>query len=106
VFDRFADDTDYSFNKTMIPIRMAQLSGSLVSRSEAKRLAVQFTGFKRVILDFKGVESIGQAFADEVFRVYQNMHPEVTITPLYAGTAVSQMIERALLEGPPKDPLA
>lgn len=28
-----------------------------------------------VILDFKGITIIGQPFADEVFRVFQNAHP-------------------------------
>jgi anti-sigma regulatory factor (Ser/Thr protein kinase) len=98
LFDQYANETDYGFDKTVVPLRMGSQGGSLVSRSEAKRIASQFSGFKRVILDFRGVDFIGQAFADELFRVFQNQYPNITITPLYANDAVSQMIQRALLE--------
>jgi len=36
--------------------------------------------FKEVTLDFKDVGFIGQAFSDEVFRVYANAHPNIKIS--------------------------
>jgi hypothetical protein len=45
---------------------------SLVSRSQAKRLLARIDRFKIVIFDFEGIEQIGQAFANEVFRVFKN----------------------------------
>ncbi|WP_219817948.1 STAS-like domain-containing protein [Nitrosomonas ureae] len=33
-----------------------------------------FEKFSTVVLDFDGIEEIDQAFADEVFRVFQNAH--------------------------------
>jgi STAS-like domain of unknown function (DUF4325) len=68
----------------------------LMSRSQAKSLAARFGGFERVTLDFEGVSSIGPAFADELFRVYDLEHPEVRLIPVNAAPAVSQMIGRAL----------
>lgn len=48
-----------------------------------------------VRLDFVGFESIGQAFADEVFRVFVNAHPRVTLEVANASEKVQQMIRRA-----------
>ena len=71
VFDAFTDPEEYSFDKTVVPLRLAQYEGEkLVSRSQAKRVANRFERFKRVELDFAGVSEIGQAFADELFRVF------------------------------------
>ncbi len=36
---------------------------------------MRFERFQTVVLDFTGVEEIGQDFADEVFRVFQRAHP-------------------------------
>jgi len=83
IFDRFALPEEYSFAKTIVPVRLAQYEGEkLVSRSQAKRLTRRFERFQTVILDFSGVEEIGQAFADEVFRVFHNANPAITMTPI------------------------
>ena len=47
------------------------------------------------MLDFDQVNSIGQAFADEIFRVFANAHPEVELIPVHAVPEVQQMIRRA-----------
>ena len=49
-----------------------------------------------MIFDFDNVETIGQAFADEIFRVFKNQHPEIELTYLKANKQVQQMISRAL----------
>src|SRR5262245_30867695 len=97
VFDQFTDPEESTFDKTVVPLRLAQHEGDkLVSRSQAKRVAHRFERFKRVELDFTGVEEIGQAFADEVFRVFARAHPEIRIVPLNTAPAVAQMIRRAV----------
>jgi hypothetical protein len=68
----------------------------LVSRSQAKRVANRFERFKRVELDFTGVDEIGQAFADEMFRVFATAHPGIRITPIHACPAAAQMIRRVV----------
>jgi hypothetical protein len=67
----------------------------LVSRSQAKRLTMRFERFRHVILDFDGVSEIGQAFADEVFRVFQNAHPSIIMAPTHMTQAVADMVSRA-----------
>ena len=83
VFDSFAPPDDFGFSKTVVPVMLAQYGeDNLVSRSQAKRLLARFDRFKEVILDFKGVNSIGQAFADEVFRVFPDQHPAIRLIPI------------------------
>lgn len=66
-----------------------------ITRSQAKRLLQRVDRFKTVVLDFAGVASIGQAFADEVFRVFANTHPDVELVAMHATAQVQQMIRRA-----------
>jgi len=96
VFGKFASDEDYAFTKTVVPVNLMRYGDdNLVSRSQAKRLLGRFDRFKVVILDFSGVASIGQAFADEVFRVFKSKHPEVQLVPVKASSGVRRMISRA-----------
>ncbi len=95
VFDRFTDE-DYRFSKTVVPVRLAEYGDDkLVSRSQAKRVLTGLDRFSVVLLDFTLVESIGQAFADEVFRVYARRHPQIQLSVVHASEQVSQMIGRA-----------
>jgi len=97
VFDQFSDPEDFSFSKTRVPVRLAQFGEeNLVSRSQAKRVLTRFDRFKKVILDFAGVEMIGQAFADEIFRVFRGEHPEVELLHTNANSVVEKMVLRVL----------
>ena len=96
IFDKFAAPDEYTFAKTIVPVRLAQHEGEkLVSRSQAKRLTMRFERFKSVILDFAGVEEIGQAFADQVFRVFQKAHPDTRLVPVSMSPSVKEMVSRA-----------
>jgi anti-sigma regulatory factor (Ser/Thr protein kinase)/biotin operon repressor len=96
IFDNFSSGDDYAFTKTVVPVRLAQYGEeTLVSRSQAKRLLARVEKFKVVIFDFTDVSTIGQAFADEIFRVFRNQNPEIEMTWLNASKEVEQMIRRA-----------
>lgn len=96
VFDEYAEADEYTFSKTVVPVRLARMGAeSLVSRSQAQRLLARVDRFKTVLFDFRDVETIGQAFADEIFRVYANAHREVELVPIHASVQVEQMIGRA-----------
>lgn len=100
VFDRFTSDDDYGFTKTVVPVKLMRYGDdNLVSRSQAKRLLSRFDRFKVVVLDFSGVASVGQAFADEVFRVFQSKHPKVELVAIHASSEVKRMISRAVALG-------
>ncbi|MCW0203878.1 MAG: DUF4325 domain-containing protein [Rhodanobacter thiooxydans] len=97
IFDQYSGGPDdYTFAKTVVPVRLARVGDeNLVSRSQAKRLMQRVERFRTVVLDFDAITSIGQAFADEVFRVFAHDHPEVALVPVHAVPAVQQMIRRA-----------
>ena len=96
VFDMFAAPEEYTFAKTLVPARLAQHEGEkLVSRSQGKRLTMRFERFQTVVLEFAGVAEIGQAFADEVFRVFQTAHTKTTLVPTSMTPGVKAMVSRA-----------
>ena len=51
--------------------------------------------FENVIFDFEGVTAIGQAFADEIFRVYAYMHQQIVLVPVNMEDNVSKMVMKA-----------
>lgn len=97
VFATFtSDDGEFRFDKTVVPVELLAFGDDLlVSRSQAKRLLNRFDRFRTVILDFGGVPSIGQAFADEIFRVFPSSNPDVELVPINANENVAKMIIRA-----------
>lgn len=96
VYAQFSPPDEFTFSKTIVPVRLARHEGEkLVSRSQAKRLVSRFEKFKTVVLDFSGVEQIGQGFSDEIFRVFASSHAEVELIPIHASVEVQQMIVRA-----------
>lgn len=95
VFDQFSTGDDYGFNKTVVPVKLAKYGNDqLISRSQAKRLLARVELFKMVLFDFTGIETIGQAFSDEIFRVFARQHPEIELIPVHANSQVKRMIER------------
>jgi anti-sigma regulatory factor (Ser/Thr protein kinase) len=97
VFKKFSSGPDdYRFSKTHVPLDLATFGDeSLVSRSSAKRALARVQGFEEVLLDFRSVNSVGQAFADEMFRVFANAHPNVKLIYINANEQVTGMIRRA-----------
>lgn len=96
VFDQYADQ-EIGFWKTKVAVALSSdPNDPHVSRSQAKRLLIGLEKFKSIILDFKNVESVGQSFVDEVFRVFQNEHPDINIQYVNANEDVESMIKRGL----------
>lgn len=96
IFDEYSSGEDYAFNKTVVPLSLAKFGpDELVSRSQAKRVLARVNLFSTVIFDFKGVETIGQAFADQIFRVYANEHPKINLLAVNMNKSTKEMVERA-----------
>ena len=96
IFDQYSSGDNYGFNKTVVPVKLAQYGNDqLISRSQAKRVVARVELFKVVVFDFAGVATIGQAFADEIFRVFARQHSEIELHAIKANSAVKRMIERA-----------
>jgi hypothetical protein len=98
IYDQYTNaPEDFDFSKTVVPMKLARFGDEqLVSRSQAKRLISRFERFKTVILDFSDINEIGQAFADELFRVYGNVHPAVELHPTNMTEQVEKMWLRAM----------
>lgn len=96
IFDKY-QGKNFGFNKTIVAVFLSADPGDPhVSRSQAKRLLMGLEKFKTIVLDFKGVRFVGQAFVDEIFRVFQNEYPNITIEYFNVNKEVEDMIKRGL----------
>jgi hypothetical protein len=97
VFNEFSPSDEFVFNKTVIPLKLAQYEpNSLVSRSQAKRILNGLESFNNIIFDFNDVPMVGQAFADEIFRVYANKNPNKVISYINLTSHAKFMVKRAI----------
>lgn len=96
IFHEYVSGEDYDFSRTVVPVVLAQYLGEpLISRSQAKRVLARVDLFRTVVFDFSGVDALGQAFADEIFRVFARAHPRIDLQFIKANKSVQQMIARA-----------
>jgi anti-sigma regulatory factor (Ser/Thr protein kinase) len=95
IFDAYADaDLEIGFSKTNVAVALSSdPNDPHVSRSQAKRLLMGLDKFETIVLDFKSVPMVGQAFVDEVFRVFQNEYPTKEILYTNASREVRQAIQ-------------
>lgn len=91
IFDRFAP-IERGFVRTEIPMREMCPLGNPVARSQARRILRRLDEFEEIIFDFQGIDFMGQGFADEIFRVFQNRHPSIRLIPVNANESVLGMI--------------
>ncbi|MFH1664633.1 MAG: DUF4325 domain-containing protein [Candidatus Omnitrophota bacterium] len=94
IFDKYADDS-FAFNKTEVKVKLFKGGTEYISRSQGRRIVSGLDKFKTIVLDFDGIETVGQGFADEVFRVWQANNPGIGVTYKNANDNVKFMIERA-----------
>lgn len=95
IFKAYQSEPDsFAFDKTEVQIKLYQMGTIHISRSQARRVLAGLEKFKKVILDFDQVPTVGQAFADEIFRVFLQNNPEIDIIPINMNETVKFMIER------------
>ncbi|MBU1180447.1 DUF4325 domain-containing protein [Patescibacteria group bacterium] len=95
IFKKYQTDKDeLDFGKTEIKVRLYAMGTIHVSRSQARRILSNLDKFKVIVLDFERVPTIGQAFADEIFRVFKKAHSKIKLKPINMNEAVRFMIER------------
>ena len=99
IFRGFTDAESLEFTRTVIPLRV--LGGpSFISRAEARRVTDQLERFEEAVLDFSGVDDVGQGFVDELFRVWAVRHPETRLVPVSMSPAVERMIRSVAPRSP------
>jgi biotin operon repressor/anti-sigma regulatory factor (Ser/Thr protein kinase) len=95
IFSIFApEEFDYKFEKTRAMVKLFQRQ--YISRSEARRLHHGLDKFKVIVLDFKGVKTIGQGFADELFRVFMQNYPEITFEIVHLKPSLQTIINHVV----------
>jgi anti-sigma regulatory factor (Ser/Thr protein kinase) len=94
LFSKYTDES-FQFSKTGVKVKLYHQDVDYVSRSQARRILMGLEKFKAVELDFRGVKTIGQAFADEVFRIWQPVHKDVKFVIKDANENIMFMIRRA-----------
>ncbi|MCF7831199.1 STAS-like domain-containing protein [Candidatus Gracilibacteria bacterium] len=93
-YTNIGKDSDYGFDKTEIRVRLYAIGGVNISRSQARRVLSGLDKFKIIIMDYDRVPTIGQAFADEIYRVFKNKKPDIVIQDINMNEAVRFMVER------------
>lgn len=94
-YTNIGDDSDYGFDKTEIRIKLYIVGGVHISRSQARRVLSGLEKFKLIVMDYDRVPTVGQAFADEIYRVFKNKKPNIEIQSINMNEAVNFMVERA-----------
>lgn len=91
IFAAYTGET-FHFGTTSVRVSLYTSSEEYISRSQARRLLVGLEQFRVIIIDFRNVETVGQGFADEVFRVWQRRHPDIKLDVKNANENVRFMI--------------
>ena len=94
VFNQYSDN-DEGFTKTIIPLKNI-FDTAPVSRSQAKRVCNNLDRFKEVVLDFEGLEWMGQGFAHQVFVVFQASHPHISLIPRNMCASIEKMYNHVI----------
>lgn len=94
-YTNLTDESDYGFDKTEIVVKLYTIGGVHISRSQARRILVGLEKFKIITFDFDKVPTVGQAFADEVFRVFHHKYPGIKLEVKNMAEGVKFMVERA-----------
>lgn len=89
------DHEALTLDTTTIPIKLYDLGEAWISRSQAKKVLAGLEKYKKIIFDFKGIDLIGQGFADEIFRVWQNAHPDIVLEPINMSDTIAILVNDA-----------
>ena len=89
-----ADGRSMGFERTVVPLRLitSDVNG-LESRAQARRAGASLSEFCRAEVDFDGIEQVGHAFADELFRVLRREQPALELVPVNMSPAVAAMVD-------------
>jgi STAS-like domain of unknown function (DUF4325)/Histidine kinase-like ATPase domain len=96
VFNAFAPPSSPGVNRSHVRVALFERGSNFVSRTEAKRLAAELESFGEVEVDFRGVGEVGQGFIDELFRVWQEAHPETRLVATNTNPAIDALMRITL----------
>jgi anti-sigma regulatory factor (Ser/Thr protein kinase) len=94
VFDEYS--SGFEFDTSRVVVKLFERGETFISRSEARRIVVGLDQFSTVLVDFTGVQRVGQGFVDELFRVWASSHVGTRLEPVKMNAAVEFMVRRGL----------
>ena len=94
-YTNLSDESNYGFDKTEIRVKLYTVGGVHISRSQARRILSGLEKFKVILLDFENVPLVGQAFCDEIYRIFCNKYPGIKIEEENMSEGVKFMVERS-----------
>lgn len=97
-YSNIGENSNFGFDKTEIRVKLYTMAGVHISRSQARRILDGLEKFKIILFDFDKVSVVGQAFADEIFRVFHNKYPDIILQTENMEEGVKFMVERAITE--------
>jgi anti-sigma regulatory factor (Ser/Thr protein kinase)/uncharacterized protein (DUF1330 family) len=90
----FAESSEaFELSRRRVVVKLFDSGNRFLSRAEAKKLLKGLDSFRNVIVDFKGVDAVGQGFVDEMFRVWSRRHPNTRLHPVNMVPPVAFMVE-------------
>jgi STAS-like domain of unknown function (DUF4325) len=93
---RTSEPEECRFARGQISLKLATHGiENQISRASARKVLSRIDRFDQALLDFQDVKRVGQAFADEIFRVFANANPHVKLIWINANEEVTPMIRRA-----------
>lgn len=96
LFNKFVTNPgEPGFNKTEILVRLFTQGTIYISRSQARRILHGLEKYESIVLDYDKVSTVGQAFADEIYRVFKSNRPNIKIESRNMIEPVKFMVERA-----------
>lgn len=94
IFDKYTNK-DNNFTKTSIILKNV-FDSSPISRSQARRVLNGLEKFEEIVLDFEEVSWMGQGFAHQIFVLYRENNPQLTITPINMNEDVTKMYNHVI----------
>src|SRR3989338_190454 len=93
IFREFSDRS-FEFDKTNVTVKLFKMDTEYISRSQARRILAGLDKFRKIVLDLRDVDTVGQAFADEIFRVWKSLHKNASVEYKNANEKITFMIQR------------
>jgi anti-sigma regulatory factor (Ser/Thr protein kinase)/uncharacterized protein (DUF1330 family) len=90
----FAQSSEaFELARRRVVVKLFETGNRFLSRSEAKKLLEGLGRFRHIVVDFKGVEAVGQGFVDEMFRVWTSRHPDTRLHPVNMVAPIAFIVE-------------
>jgi anti-sigma regulatory factor (Ser/Thr protein kinase) len=90
----FAQSSEaFELSRRRVVVKLFESGNRFLSRSEARKLLAGLGRFRNVVVDFRGVDAVGQGFVDEMFRVWPSRHHDTRLHPVNMVPPIAFLVE-------------